>query len=94
MGMIPGMNKIPGNAQEDESEFSRIEAIILSMTRQEREKPSMINGSRRKRIALGSGTTVQQVNRLLKQFDEMQRMMKRVSKLGFRRGMKGMRLPR
>ena len=94
MGMIPGMNKRPGNVQVDEREFSRTEAIILSMTRKEREKPSIINGSRRKRIAAGSGTTVQQVNRLLKQFEEMQRMMKRVSKLGMRKGMRGLKLPR
>ncbi len=94
MGMIPGMNRMPGNVQIDEKEFSRVEAIILSMTRKERERPAIINGSRRKRIALGSGTSVQEINRLLKQFDEMQRMMKRVTRLGMRRGLKGLKLPR
>jgi signal recognition particle subunit SRP54 len=63
------------------------------MTRQERTRPQIINGSRRRRIALGSGTTVQDVNRLLKQFDEMQKMMKRLSKGNVRRAMRNMNLP-
>jgi signal recognition particle subunit SRP54 len=67
--------------------------MIQSMTKDERRRPSIINGSRRRRIALGSGTTVQEVNRLLKQFDEMQRMMKRLSKGGMKRAMQGMRMP-
>jgi len=61
----------------------RTEAIIKSMTRQERRKPDLLNGSRRKRIAAGSGTTVQDVNALIKQFDGAQQVMKRLSKGGF-----------
>jgi signal recognition particle subunit SRP54 len=67
--------------------------MIQSMTQEERSRSAIINGSRRRRIALGSGTTVQEVNRLLKQFDEMQRMMKRFSKGGLKRAMQGMRMP-
>jgi len=63
------------------------------MTAEERMRPSIINGNRRRRIASGSGTTVQDVNRLLKQFDEMQRMMKRFSKGNMRRTMRGMQFP-
>ncbi|MCU0452481.1 MAG: signal recognition particle protein [Bacteroidetes bacterium] len=90
MQMIPGMSQLPGPVNVDEKELVRVEAIILSMTRHERERPSIINGSRRRRIATGSGTTVQEVNRLLKQFDDMQRMMKKLSRGGFRRGMQGL----
>lgn len=92
-GMIPGMNRLPAGAQIDERAMLHVEAIIRSMTREERAKPQVINGSRRKRIALGSGTSVQEVNRLLKQFDEMRKMMKKFSKGGFKRAMKGMKLP-
>lgn len=92
MQMLPGMNRLPGPVNVDEKELVRVEAIILSMTGQERERPSIINGSRRRRIAAGSGTTVQEVNRLLKQFDDMQRMMKKLSRGGFRRGMQGLPL--
>jgi len=88
--MIPGM-KVPAGAQVDEKALGRTEAIIQSMTREERSRPSMINGSRRKRIAQGSGTSVQDVNRLLKQFDEMQKMMKKFSKGNTRRALAGMR---
>ncbi len=93
MSMIPGMNKLPANASVDEKSLIRVEAIIQSMTAEERVRPSIINGNRRKRIALGSGTSVQDVNRLLKQFDEMQRMMKRLSKGNMRRAMRGMQFP-
>lgn len=93
VGMIPGMNRIPENAQVDDNALVRIEAMIQSMTREERARPVIINGSRRRRIAVGSGTTVQEVNRLLKQFEEMQRMMKRISKGGLKRAMQGMRMP-
>ncbi|MBI3587083.1 MAG: signal recognition particle protein, partial [Ignavibacteriales bacterium] len=93
MGMIPGMNKIPNNAQIDDTALVRIEAMIQSMTREERLKPSIINGNRRRRIAMGSGTTVQEINRLLKQFDEMQKMMKRLTKGNMKRALRGMRLP-
>ncbi|MFH0991427.1 MAG: signal recognition particle protein [bacterium] len=93
MGMIPGMNRLPADAQVDEKALVRIEAIIQSMTREERLRPVIINGNRRRRIALGSGTTVQEINRLLKQFEEMQKMMKRLSKGNMRRTLQGMRLP-
>ena len=93
MSMIPGMNKLPANTTVDEKSLVRVEAIIQSMTAEERMRPSIINGNRRKRIALGSGTMVQDVNRLLKQFDEMQRMMKRFSKGNMRRAMRGMQFP-
>jgi signal recognition particle subunit SRP54 len=93
MGMIPGMNKLPANAEFDEKSLVRVEAIIQSMTSEERLRPSIINGNRRRRIAMGSGTTVQDVNRLIKQFDEMQKMMKRFSKGNMRRAMKNMPFP-
>jgi len=82
MGMLPGMNKLPQNAQVDDKELVRIEAIIQSMTKQERANPSLLNGSRRRRIALGSGTSVQEVNKLIKQFEQMQKMMKSFGKGG------------
>lgn len=76
--MIPGMGKALKNVDMDNDSFKGIEAIILSMTPAEREKPEIINGSRRKRIADGSGTSVQEVNRLLKQFETTRSMMKNV----------------
>ena len=76
MGMIPGMDKQFRATTFDESALGRIEAIVCSMTKKERNNPKIINGSRRIRIANGSGTTVQDVNKLLKQFEEMQKMMK------------------
>lgn len=79
MGMIPGMGKAIKNMDIDDDAFKSIEAIIFSMTPSEREDPSIINGTRRKRIALGSGTDVQEVNRLLKQFAETRKMMRMVS---------------
>ena len=89
VGMIPGMQRLPHNVAVDEHALTRIEAIIRSMTPEERQRPQVINGSRRKRIAAGSGTTVQDVNRLLKQFEQMQKMMKALGKGGkFRRGMR------
>jgi signal recognition particle subunit SRP54 len=91
MGMIPGMNnKAMKGMQVDESQLKRVEAIIFSMTPRERLKPILINGSRRKRIAAGSGTSVQEVNRLLKQFEQMKKMMKKFSNPKF---MKGNMLP-
>lgn len=80
LAMIPGMNKMANVKNVDDGELVRVEAIIKSMTLEERNKPQIINGSRRRRIALGSGTTVQEVNRLLKQFTEMQKMMKSFTK--------------
>lgn len=76
LGMLPGMDKALKNVNIDDKAFSKVEAIIFSMTKAERENPKLINGSRRLRIARGSGTTVQDVNNLLKQFDEMQKLMK------------------
>ncbi len=93
VSMIPGMNKLPANANVDDKELVRIEAIIQSMTKEERVRPAIINGSRRRRISMGSGTTIQEVNRLLKQFEEMQKMMKKISKSGVRRTMQGMKIP-
>ena len=81
--MLPGV-KLPAGAQVDERDLKRTEAIIQSMTREERERPAVINGSRRKRIARGSGTTVQDVNRVLRQFEQTQTMLKRFG--GGRRG--------
>ena len=94
LGMMPGMNAgALKNAQIDEHQMDKIEAIILSMTKEERLKPEIINGSRRKRIANGSGTTVEDINKLLKQFEQMRKMMKQLSGKGARRLMGGMRLP-
>lgn len=78
-GMIPGLGKAIKNMDIDDDAFKGIEAIIKSMTAEERKQPGMINGSRRKRIAKGSGTNVQEVNRLIKQFDETRKMMKMMS---------------
>jgi signal recognition particle subunit SRP54 len=80
IGMLPGMGNVKALAenQPDERQVSRIEAIISSMTPEERRKQHIINGSRRKRIARGSGTTVEEVNRLLKQFVQMQKMLKQL----------------
>lgn len=79
VGMIPGMGKAIKNMDIDDDAFKHIEAIIYSMTAEERENPAIINGGRRKRIANGSGTDIQEVNRLLKQFDETRKMMRMVS---------------
>ncbi|MGH7558514.1 MAG: signal recognition particle protein [Gemmatimonadota bacterium] len=78
LGLVPGVGKALRDVEVDPDRIKRIEAIVLSMTPDERRRPKILNGSRRKRIANGSGTTVQEVNRLLKQFDEMNRMMKRL----------------
>lgn len=98
MGMIPGVNTAAlKDVKVDEKQLDRIEAIILSMTPEEREKPDLINASRKRRIADGSGMKVEDVNRLLKQYDQMKQMMKKFSSLtgGKRFGKKGgkLRLP-
>ena len=81
MSMMPGMGKMKINESDlDEKKIERTKAIILSMTKKEREKPEIINSSRKKRIATGSGTSVQEVNRLLKQFDQTKLMMKQMKK--------------
>lgn len=93
MGMMPGMGKIKNamaGANIDDSILKRQEAILLSMTKKERAKPDLINASRRKRIAQGSGTQVQDVNRVLKQFADMQTMMKRMNKMGGKGMMRAM----
>ncbi|MEW6079054.1 MAG: signal recognition particle protein [Thermodesulfobacteriota bacterium] len=84
--MIPGMGKVKqlSNAEVDERELVKIEAIINSMTPEERRKHSLINGSRRKRIAQGSGTTVQDINRLLKNYTQVMKMVKKINKGGLR----------
>ncbi len=79
MGMIPGMGKAVRDLDIDDSAFKSVEAIILSMTPEERANPDVINGSRKKRIALGSGTDIQEVNRLVKQFYDTRKMMKMVN---------------
>ncbi len=91
LSMIPGISKAMKDVKVDEKEFIKIEAIINSMTKKERENYNIINGSRRKRIAIGSGTTVTDVNRLIKQYLEMKKMMK-MFKGGM--GKKGFRLPK
>ncbi len=93
LGLIPGMDKAMRNVSIDDNAFNKVEAVILSMTKFERENPKLLNGSRRKRIADGSGTTVQDVNRLIKQFDDMTKMMKNVSRGGKSRFLKSFGLP-
>ncbi len=91
MGMIPGMGKALKNVDIDDDAFKGIEAIIRSMTPEERENPILLNGSRRRRIAQGSGTTVQEVNQLIKQFNETRKMMKTMSGAGGKNMMRMMR---
>ncbi len=86
LGMIPGMGKQLKGVEVDDSGLVRIEAIINSMTRKERNNPDILNGSRRKRIARGAGTSIQEVNQLLKQFVSMQKMIKNVSRMGIPKG--------
>ncbi|MCE2733087.1 MAG: signal recognition particle protein [Cyclobacteriaceae bacterium] len=82
MSMIPGVGKALKGVDVDDNAFKPVEAIIRSMTKEERENPDIINGSRKNRIATGSGTSVQQVNQLLKQFSDMRKMMKTMNKMG------------
>lgn len=93
--MLPGANKIKGleNAKVDESQMGRVEAIIYSMTKQEKITPEIINANRKKRIARGSGTSIQDVNRLLKQFEDMKKMMKQMSGMNSKKGKKKMSMP-
>lgn len=84
LSMIPGVGSAIRNVDIDEKELVRIEAIINSMTPEERRKPNIINASRKRRIAMGSGTTVQDVNRLLKQFEEMQKLFKQLNRGKFK----------
>jgi signal recognition particle subunit SRP54 len=89
IGMIPGLKKMAGAADSEEAraEFKRIQAIIDSMTLQERENHLILNGRRRARIASGSGTSVQDVNRFLKQFDQTRKVMKKITRMGAAKGM-------
>jgi signal recognition particle subunit SRP54 len=79
LGMIPGMGKELRGVKVDESEFDRLQAIILAMTPEERRRPEIINGSRRLRIARGSGTNVQAVKQLTKQFEQMRKVMRQLA---------------
>lgn len=88
MGMIPGMGSAVKDLDIDNNSFKPIEAVIQSMTKKERENPDMIDGNRKKRIASGSGTSIQQVNNLLKQFDQMRKMMKKMNKMSVGNKMK------
>lgn len=90
LGMIPGMGKAMKGLDISDDAFKSIEAIIKSMTRQERANPEIINGSRRKRIARGSGTPIQEVNNLMKQFADMRKMMKQMNKTGGKNILAGM----
>jgi signal recognition particle subunit SRP54 len=76
VGMIPGVGKAVKDLDIDDSAFKSVEAIINSMTPQERHQPELLNASRRQRIAKGSGTSITEVNRLIKQFDDMRKVMK------------------
>ena len=82
VSMIPGASKALDNNEIDEDAFKPIEAIIYSMTPEERQNPDILNGTRRRRIAAGSGTTVREINDLIKQFEQMKKMMKTMSKMG------------
>jgi signal recognition particle subunit SRP54 len=95
LGMIPGLGKQMKNidSELDEKELKRVEAIIQSMTPFERNNPSVINGSRKKRIAAGSGNKVQDVNRLLKHFEESRKMMKQFADLSGKKGKKSIMPP-
>lgn len=92
LGMIPGMGKQLKDVDIDPRQFARIEAIILSMTPLERTKPDKINPSRKRRIAAGCGQRVEDVNRLLKQYESMRQMMKQLKRMG-KKGGRGMRMP-
>lgn len=91
VGMLPGVGNKLDELDIDDKAFSRVEAMITSMTPAERAKPSIINPSRKRRIAKGSGTQVQDINRLLKQFEQMQQMMKKLGGAGGKKGLFGRR---
>jgi len=87
LSMIPGMSRmLPPGFSVDEKQINRMEAIVLSMTPKERRDPRILNASRRKRIAAGSGTTVQEVNRLIKTFEDAKQMLKALAKQQARGG--------
>ena len=95
MGMIPGVGKMMKDVDVDDDAFKHIEAIIHSMTPEERSKPALLNASRKKRIGAGSGTSIQQVNQLMKQFNQMSKMMKMMQGGGGKKMMQMMKnMPR
>ena len=90
LGMMPGIDQSQlAGAEIDEKALAHVEAIIQSMTQHERRDPSILNGSRKRRIAKGSGRSIQDVNRLLKQFEEMRKMMKGLTDMTGKKGKKG-----
>lgn len=91
LSMIPGLGSAVKNSDIDDKQIVKVEAIIQSMTKKERSNPKILNGSRRKRIAIGSGNTIQDVNRLIKQFEEMQRMVKMLSSKSGKSGLMNMK---
>jgi signal recognition particle subunit SRP54 len=93
LAKLPGIGNLPtaAKAQINDKSFVKLESIINSMTPRERRYPDLINGSRKRRIAMGSGTQIQDVNRLLKQFEQMQKMMKKMSKGGMQKMMSKMK---
>jgi signal recognition particle subunit SRP54 len=94
LSMMPGMEKQVRDADIDERAILRMEAIITSMTKKERSKPDILNASRRRRIAAGAGVTVEEVNKLIKQYDQMKKMFKQMNSKGGKRKMfKGMNMP-
>jgi len=97
MGMLPSVGPFAGIQKHadkvDEKQLSRVEAIINSMTQHERLHHEVMNGSRRKRIARGSGTSVQEVNNLLRQYAQMRKMFKQIGKPSFARKLAGMKMP-
>ena len=93
LSKLPGAASLPDHVKDqvDDNTFIKMEVIISSMTKKERQRPEIIKGSRKKRIAVGSGTSVQDVNKLLKQFTQMQKMMKKMQTGGIRNMMKSMK---
>jgi signal recognition particle subunit SRP54 len=95
LDMLPGMNKVKGikEMKVDDKQINRVEAIVRSMTTEEKRNPELLNYSRRRRIAAGSGTNIAEVNRLIKQFEEMRKMMKQFSGMMGKggKGMKGLK---
>ena len=90
IGMIPGVGKAMKDVDIDDDSLKPIEAIIKSMTPKERTNPEVLNGSRKQRIAKGSGTSVQEVNQLLKQFEQMRKMMRMMNKSGGKKALANM----
>ena len=91
--MIPGMNKQINEDDIDERVMLRSEAIIKSMTKKERAKPDLLNASRRKRIAAGAGVTVDEVNKLVKQYEQMKKMFRQMNSKGGKKRLGGLNLP-